>query len=841
MIDTEAEITDVAEVAEVPAAAGVDARPPPTPTPPTIPMAGLEISESSATLDTCSIGNTNILTDSNSRFPCIEQPTRVTLHCNGYYLWCKRNGKIIVRKRRNERDEFCLEYEQQNEASSLSPMNRKQEGTLKIKHYKFGGFLSTVQREESAVEKTKAAIVTGVNGANGATATATTTVTSQNTDSTKHTVVCVKPRGEENGNTELNLNATNSNDNEDDDNDNDESSSVFLPTSFSDIYEEDQKWCFIKVSNGTNVMLKSLGTGLNLGIDDDGKIFFGNDEQQNHQTLWTIECVTGELCFISNANPTLREHIAPHVRCDMAGLLSLSDHMKGWEVFRFMEASHDGYVKISSWMHSQWLLCSTKDGRVMTCSHAESFLDYRKDDHDNEDLTMTKVDSVEGEGEDAGSLSNDFRCSKWAIEKDPSGGNGVVIRSKTHGRYLSVRENGELHTYEKYQEEKSLLEEMKQQGLEMEEESQDGKKKRPGLTMKSGKDMEASWRSLKNSIRTGIDDTHKKIQKQKMKMTQKKGDEPVPIVPESETLVWQLEAAHSQSYYFLSLNLEVTNDNKGKVKPKSLGPNLQVTSNLRKNTKVQIIQEDDNITKLCVAQEEKSDKKDIKTIVKKNIVQKFIACTNDGEISLVDDIKDVNAEWIMDKSQYQEGGTYFKSRLHNRYLSHQQSSSDEDGNTTTSSRDESTLSTSTRDKFNDMFRKDKETVEGLFGSETLGIQETWKLSPCMPRAVSSDKIKTFALGTSIAVGTTIAMPFALAGVGAIMGAIGAEVGTLTAVVFAGLTGVEAIASVGAIGATAYLVFRPAENSLTDESDQDDEETEAERAWSKRPFSNWRNW
>jgi len=84
------------------------------------------------------------------------------------------------------------------------------------------------------------------------------------------------------------------------------------------------------------------------------------------------------------------------------------------------------------------------------------------------------------------------------------------------------------------------------------------------------------------------------------------------------------------------------------------------------------------------------------------------------------------------------------------------------------------------------------------------------------------------------------MPFALAGVGAVMGALGAEVGIVANVIFAGLTGAEALASVGAIGATAYLVFRPAENSLTDDHKSAEEE-EAERAWSKRPFSNWRNW
>lgn len=45
--------------------------------------------------------------------------------------------------------------------------------------------------------------------------------------------------------------------------------------------------------------------------------------------------------------------------------------------------------------------------------------------------------------------------------------------------------------------------------------------------------------------------------------------------------------------------------------------------------------------------------------------------------------------------------------------------------------------------------------------------------------------------------------------------------------------------VGAIGATAYLVFRPAENSLTD--DHKDEVEKEATAWSKRPFSNWKNW
>jgi mannose/fructose/N-acetylgalactosamine-specific phosphotransferase system component IID len=140
------------------------------------------------------------------------------------------------------------------------------------------------------------------------------------------------------------------------------------------------------------------------------------------------------------------------------------------------------------------------------------------------------------------------------------------------------------------------------------------------------------------------------------------------------------------------------------------------------------------------------------------------------------------------------------------------------------------------------FNNKPEVVAQLIGTPSMSDKrrEVWKLEPCMPRAVSSEKIATFALGTSIAVGTTIAMPFALAGAGAVLGAVGAEAGVLFNVIAAGLTGAEALASVGAIGATAYIVFRPEDNSLTDDH-EDDEEEAIERAWSKRPFSNWRNW
>merc|ERR1712232_12703 len=69
----------------------------------------------------------------------------------------------------------------------------------------------------------------------------------------------------------------------------------------------------------------------------------------------------------------------------------------------------------------------------------------------------------------------------------------------------------------------------------------------------------------------------------------------------------------------------------------------------------------------------------------------------------------------------------------------------------------------------------------LIGSRRIDSNCVWNLVPCVPRAVSSDQIKTLAIGTSIAVGiavgTTIAMPFAVEGVAALMGAAGAaEIG-----------------------------------------------------------------
>lgn len=278
-------------------------------------------------------------------------------------------------------------------------------------------------------------------------------------------------------------------------------------------------------------------------------------------------------------------------------------------------------------------------------------------------------------------------------------------------------------------------------------------------------------------------------------------------------IIWQLEAAHLQTYYFSNVV--------DSGKPNSIGPFPLVTPNLRKTDKFQLIRKG-TVTKFF-----NSDNK------------QYVACTSHGTILYVDSVEDKSTEWIMDKPLYQEGGNVFKSKLHNLYLSYKHT-----GKTTIEDTPEGEVNkvsqTEPKERhFKNLFNKNIEIVAELVGSQTIGEREVWKLDPCMPRAISSEKIKTFALGTSLAVGTTIAMPFALAGMGALLGAVGAEVGIVANVIAVGLAGAEATASVGVIGMTAFIVFRPDDNSLTDNHKNEEEETE--KAWLRRPFSNWRNW
>jgi len=115
-------------------------------------------------------------------------------------------------------------------------------------------------------------------------------------------------------------------------------------------------------------------------------------------------------------------------------------------------------------------------------------------------------------------------------------------------------------------------------------------------------------------------------------------------------------------------------------------------------------------------------------------------------------------------------------------------------------------------------------------------KEVWSVTPILPRAISSGKIKTFAIGMSVAVGTTIVMPFLMAGMLAV---VPAEATLAASILSVGLTSAEAIASVGAIGATAAIVFRESSDTLGIESEHNDDEDEKD--YSKRPLCAWRMW
>ena len=745
------------------------------------PAAAPAVTTSTAAAPTATtLSTTNSSSSSNMVFPCIEQPLRITLFCNGHYLWgIRRGNRVIARKRRSEKDEFRLTY------------TDRENGIVEIHHHKFGGALSVVVND-----------VTGMSTVVCAVPPRTEDGDSKDDNNNNNSAAAVEETagdlGQDGVDAATTDTATNPTDNiqaEDPEETFDDEPAVDMTN--TKVTEEDNKWCFIRGAHGngsdggggTQVMLKSLRTGENLGVDAKGKVVLvadttdmttmttDNSQQQQQKknnmatpdsTTWDIDCVTGELCFLSNANPLFSRR----VRCDMAGLLTLTEAWKGWEVFRLMEATH-GYVKISSWMHSQWLLCSTEDGGVTTCSHAESMMEH-----------------------------NPKGCCQWAIEKyysskddndinNNSGLEGVIIRSKTHGRLLSVYD-GVLKTYS---ETDIPVEHIADAEAQAGDDSQPVAAGANNWWNNSVKSMKNMQRRMSSASLGGGDN-----------------EESAPVVAQKETIVWQVEAAHLQTYYFAA-SVE------GGEKPKSIGPFPYVTPNLRQNDKIQM-KRDGLASGTRLFEVEK---------------QQYIACSAEGIIAFVETCDgNPDTEWILDKPQYQGGGNVFRSKPHNLYLSYELVMGEEP-DTEAEAQPESHS-----ERFNKMFKKKPEPVATLVGSETMGVREVWKLEPCMPRAVSSEKITTFAIGTSIAVGTTIAMPFALAGAGAILGAVGAEAGVLFNAIAVGLTGAEALASVGAIGATAYIVFRPEDNSLTDDH-KNDEEDAAERAWSKRPFSNWRNW
>ena len=256
--------------------------------------------------------------------------------------------------------------------------------------------------------------------------------------------------------------------------------------------------------------------------------------------------------------------------------------------------------------------------------------------------------------------------------------------------------------------------------------------------------------------------------------------------------LWHLNAGHLQKYSLASLY----------EMPKTLGPFPYVTDNKKQLDEVVVEQLDaEGLVRLYHIKEEK-----------------FIGTEGSGDVSLATDAG--NSElWKMDMSRT-DGGYVFHSVQHDgRMLSYHF-----EGQDSISGAEESQSANS---KINPKLC----TVTEIGDNQ----REVWRVDPVLPRAVSSGKIKTFAIGTSIAVGTTVAMPFAMAGLAAVVGTESILMGIVTV----GLTSAEAIASVGAIGATAAICFRESGDTLGMESEHDVDEEEKEKPYMRRPLCAWR--
>uniref|UniRef100_A0A7S2UJ14 Fascin domain-containing protein n=1 Tax=Attheya septentrionalis TaxID=420275 RepID=A0A7S2UJ14_9STRA len=243
--------------------------------------------------------------------------------------------------------------------------------------------------------------------------------------------------------------------------------------------------------------------------------------------------------------------------------------------------------------------------------------------------------------------------------------------------------------------------------------------------------------------------------------------------------VWQLEAAHNQKYSLYSSSVDDSTY-------KAIGPFPYLTGNKRQTEEWRLDQVGDNLTFFSLAQE------------------MYLGSSSNGGIHLSSEVTDSEL-WRMEESA--KGGRFFHSVQYPRRLS-----------------------------WKDAGNKDGELCTVPIETEC-SQREMWRLQPCMPRAVSGKKIRTFAIGATTALATTIAMPFAVAGV---IGLIGAEVGILADIVVVGLTSVEAAASIGIVGATAAIIFKESGDTLSMAADESTQEKSA-NDFAKRPFCAWRSW
>jgi hypothetical protein len=239
--------------------------------------------------------------------PCLEQPERVTLKCNDFYLCClSRRGKMSTRKlARGKNDEFQL----------IQPVKN---GIFVIVNYKIDQALSLVNNSNG--EKEIRCVPS------------------------KNIFHCKK---EEKKDADIEAEYGN--------NDGARKSYPAAPSSF-EVYKslslDAHSWCITRVDFG-RFCLKNLATGEFLGIDCLGNTMLVSDISTVPESfyLWTIELTTGEVCFIEN------QEFHSRLRCDVAGRLTASSNSGISEVFRFVRTGK-GNMRITSEVHkNQGVAC----------------------------------------------------------------------------------------------------------------------------------------------------------------------------------------------------------------------------------------------------------------------------------------------------------------------------------------------------------------------------------------------------------------------------------------------------------------------------------------------------
>ncbi|KAL7568447.1 hypothetical protein ACA910_012159 [Epithemia clementina (nom. ined.)] len=637
-------------------------------------------------------------------FPCMEQPVRVVFRQGNRFLSSTVQGKVLLtgknQQRKSYREEFVILPVQQHPSNNNCRPSLTRSNVVLIQSFRFRRFLAVV-------------------------------TTATNPEDTAYQSVSGRLATIDDNNNENNIGED----------------------KLSVVEDERAHWLLQREVGTGKVIITSLYNSQTLVIADDNNEGVALSSLDTATTsCWNVDSVTGELCYLSS------NRVDQRLRCDMVGIVSLTDNWKGWEVWRLME-SFDGYIRISSWMHSQFLLCCREDGTITTGGFVKSV--------------------------------NDASCdTEWAIA---SNGNGVTIRSRKYDRLLSVASDGKLCTI------------------------------------------------------PFID-----------RVTESQGEN-----GETAASLWQLEAAHRQRY---TLSTKTTEQ-----KDVTVGPFPFVTPNLRQSDEFVVEQRAPGIVAFRVDNSSENnrnsnsstnpmDSSSMDSGDSGNVngndgcQQDYLCPTTEGAIVVRQNPCDGTELWAMETAA--AGGYIFRSETYGYCLAYEEGV-ETNGKLVCSFANKGTASVMTPtdgDDENDidLNPNNEDSFEQDRDSQPQQPHRiiVWNINPCMPRAVSSSKIKTFAIGTGLAIGTTVAMPFAMAGVMGVLGAFGAEVGLLANIVAVGLTGAEAIASVGVIGATAAICFRETSDSLSskregddddDDNDGVDEPSKRNRAFSQRPFCNWKMW